>query len=121
MPTEAGHTTAIRASRVIGSDVCNPSGTKIGVIEDVVLDKTDNRIMFAVIGFGGLLGIGEKYHPLPWDTLDYEPSSDAYMVPFTKEQLEAAPSDTIEELTRNDGKTVRDSVFDYYQVERYWS
>ena len=56
-----------------------------------MLDKTSNGIMFAVIGFGGFLGIGEKYHAIPWSVLDYEKSRGGYVVPFTKEQLEAAP------------------------------
>lgn len=118
MPTVTGHTTAIRASRVIGTDVCNSSGDKIGTVEDVILDKTDNAIMFAVVGFGGLFGVGEKFHPIPWAVLDYSPDHNAFVVPYTKEQLEAAPADTIKELTKDDGRTIRDSVFDYYQVGR---
>lgn len=120
MPTLSGHTTAIRGSRVIGTDVCNTEGEKIGKVEDIVLDKTDNAIMFAVIGFGGFLGMGEKYHPIPWAVLDYSPDHHAYVVPYTKAQLEAAPSDSISELTRDDGRAIRDSVYDYYQVQRYW-
>ncbi|MBU2532382.1 MAG: PRC-barrel domain-containing protein, partial [Alphaproteobacteria bacterium] len=65
MPTATGHTTAIRASRVIGTNVYNSNGDKIGEVEDIILEKTANRIMFAVVGFGGFLGMGEKFHPLP--------------------------------------------------------
>jgi sporulation protein YlmC with PRC-barrel domain len=74
MATLAGHTEAIRASRVIGTSVYNTAGENIGTIEDVMLDKLSNGIMFAVIGFGGFLGIGEKYHAIPWSVLDYETS-----------------------------------------------
>src|SRR5690606_12136774 len=91
MPTATGHTEAIRAERVIGTEVKDTSGNSIGKIEDIVLEKTDNKIMFAVVGFGGLLGVGEKYHPLPWSALDYDPEQNAFVVPYTKEQLEAAP------------------------------
>lgn len=121
MPTLSGHTTAIRGTRVIGADVCNSEGEKIGRVEDLVLDKTDNRIMFAVVGFGGLMGVGEKFHPIPWAVLDFSPEHNAYVVPYTKEQLESAPSDTIEELTRDDGHAIRDHVFSYYSVEGYWN
>ena len=55
MPTASGHTDAIRASRVIGTEVYNAAGDHIGSIEDVMLEKTSNGIMFAVIGFGGFL------------------------------------------------------------------
>ena len=53
MPTASGHTTAIRASRVIGTAVKDNGGNVIGKIEDLILDKMDNAIMFAVVGFGG--------------------------------------------------------------------
>lgn len=121
MATVSGHTSAIRASRVIGTDVKDTQGNVLGKIEDVVLDKTDNAVMFAVVGFGGMLGLGEKYHPLPWSVLDYDEAEQAYVVPYSREQLKAAPSDSISELTRDDGAAHRDRAFDYYQVPKYWN
>jgi sporulation protein YlmC with PRC-barrel domain len=121
MAMTSGHTGAIRATKVIGTSVYNPSGDKIGKVEDVVLDKTSNNIMFAVVGFGGFLGMNEKFHPLPWSTLDYQKGRDGYVVNMTKEQLQAAPSDGINELTRGDGNSaLRDEVYDYYKAPRYW-
>jgi sporulation protein YlmC with PRC-barrel domain len=120
MPTESGHTCAIRAKRVLGTKVTDRSGKKIGEIEDVVLDKQSNSILFAVVGFGGFLGMAEKYHPVPWATLDYDESQGAYSVDFTKEQLQAAPAGSIDELTRNDGLQFRDRAYDYYKAARYW-
>ena len=120
MPTPSGHTDAIAASRVIGTEVYN-AGDHIGTIEDVMLEKTSNGIMFAVIGFGGFLGIGEKYHAVPWSVLDYEKDRGGYVVPFTKEQLRAAPAYSIDELTGNDGQRARDASFAYYNVDPYWS
>src|SRR5712675_1717723 len=119
MTTASGHTSAIRAKKVIGTSVHDGSGRKIGAIEDVVLDKQSDSIMFAVVGFGGFLGVGEKYHPIPWSSLDYSESAGAYVVPFTEDQLRAAPSGSIDELTREDGLTVRDRTFDYYKTPRY--
>ena len=92
MTTQAGHTSAIRASKVIGTNVYNGAGEKIGKVEDVVLDKQSNNIMFAVVGFGGFLGINEKFHPLPWSTLDYQKGKEGYIVNLTKEQLYSAPA-----------------------------
>lgn len=120
MVTASGHTTAIRARRVLGTDVKDKSGNKIGQIEDIVLDKKSNNIMFSVVSFGGFLGMGEKYHPLPWSALDYQPEENAYVVSYSKEQLKSAPSDSLEELTRNDGLAYRDQTYDYYKAERYW-
>ncbi len=118
MPTSTGHTAAIRAKKVIGTTVTDPSGKKIGEVEDLVLDKQSNSILFAVVGFGGFLGMAEKYHPLPWSALDYDPQAGSYIVDYTKEQLKAAPAGSIEELTRDDGLAYRDRVFDYYKVSR---
>jgi sporulation protein YlmC with PRC-barrel domain len=120
MSTATGHTQAIQASRVIGTEVYNTEGNHIGTIEDVMLDKTSNNIMFAVIGFGGFLGIGEKYHAIPWSVLDYEKSRGGYTVPFTREQLEAAPAHDINELTKEDGLAARDASYEYYKVPPYW-
>jgi sporulation protein YlmC with PRC-barrel domain len=121
MPTKSGHTRAIRANKVIGTTVRNAAGESIGKVEDVVLDKQSNYIMFAIVGFGGILGIGDKYHPVPWSTLNYDDVQDAYIVNFTKQQLAAAPADTLDELTRNDGSSYRNRTFDYYEVPHYWS
>ena len=121
MTTASGHTNAILASRVTGTKVRDGSGKDVGEVKDIVLDKTSNNIMFAVVSFGGFLGVGEKYHALPWAELNYDPSSNAYMVSWTKEQLQAAPSDSLNELTKTGAATTfRDRAFDYYKTPRYW-
>jgi len=120
MTTASGHTSAICAKKVLGTAVEDTTGKKIGEIEDIVLDKESNNIMFAVVGFGGFLGIGEKYHPLPWSMLDYNPEDNSYVVSVTKEQLQSAPADSIEALTQDDGLAFRDSAYNYYRAEKYW-
>ena len=120
MTTASGHTSAIRAKKVIGTSVKDTAGRKIGEIEDVVLDKKSNSILFAVIGFGGFLGMAEKYHPVPWTALDYDEDQGSYVVNYTKDQLQAAPAGSIDELTRDDGMQFRDRVYDYYKAPRYW-
>jgi sporulation protein YlmC with PRC-barrel domain len=120
MATASGHTSAIRAKKVIGTTVKDTTGKKIGEIEDVILDKMSNNIMFAVVGFGGFLGMSEKYHPIPWSALDYDEGENAYVVSYSKEQLKAAPAGSIDELTRDDGMTIRNKTYDYYKAPRYW-
>jgi sporulation protein YlmC with PRC-barrel domain len=120
MTTSSGHTSAIRATKVLGTKVQDPKGQKIGEVKDVVLDKESNNILFAVVSFGGFLGMAEKYHPLPWAALDYDESQNSYVVNYTKEQLQAAPAGSVEELTQNDGLTYRDRTYKYYKVDRYW-
>jgi hypothetical protein len=66
--------------------------------------------LFAVVGFGGFLGIGEKYHAVPWSLLDFDPKRGGYVVPFSKEQLRAARAYDIDELTKDEGYAARDNV-----------
>ncbi len=119
MPTASGHTKAIRAKKVIGTNVKDPAGKKIGEVEDVMLDKESNNIMYAVVGFGGFLGMAEKYHPIPWSALEFDEDEDAYVVNYTREQLESAPAASIEDLARDDGQ-FRERSYSYYKEPRYW-
>lgn len=118
--TPSGHTSAIRANKVIGTKVLNKAGENIGKVEDIVLDKLSSNILFAVVGFGGFLGIAEKYHPVPWSSLDYDEARQAYLVDFTREQLQTAPSDSLEALTRKDSGAFRERAHDHYQVPYSW-
>jgi sporulation protein YlmC with PRC-barrel domain len=121
MPTASGHTAAILASKVKGTTVYNNGGDKIGTIEDIVLDKMSNNIMFAVLGSGGVLGMGEKYRPIPWSVLDYDSDKGVYVVPLDKPTLEGAPAYRMEDLTRGDGNdAIRAKTFSYYNAPQYW-
>jgi sporulation protein YlmC with PRC-barrel domain len=120
MPTASGHTSAILASKVKGTSVYNQKGDKIGEVEDIVLDKLSNNIEFAVLGFGGFLGMGEKFHPMPWNLLDYSKEKGGYVVPMDKSVLEKAPAYDIDDLTKNDAN-VRTETYSYYGVPKYWS
>ena len=118
MPTPSGHSRAILASKVKGTDVYNTAGEKLGQVEDVVLDKMSNEIMFAVMGSGGLLGAGEKYYPVPWNVLNYDSDKDAYVVAFSADQLKQAPVYRREDLTRDDGAACAQATTAYYSSLR---
>ena len=120
MTTATGHTQAICARKAIGTNVYDRAGDKLGKIEDIVLDKLSNNIMFAVLGSGGVMGMGEKYRPSPWSELDYDTDKGGYVVSFTKDQLREAPADSLEALTKDDGLAYRDRAFKHYGTEQYW-
>ena len=120
MTTATGHTTAIRAGKAIGTNVYDRTGSKIGEVKDIVLDKTSPNILFAVVSFGGMLGMGEKYHPVPWSELDYEPDVGGYVVSFSADQLKSAPVDSLEALTKGDGHLYRDRAYQHYGTKPYW-
>jgi len=122
MPMESGHTAAILASKVKGTAVFNAAGEKIGHVEDIVLDKSSDRIMFVALGFGGVLGMGEKFYPVPWSVLDYDGEKEGYVVPLSKSEIEMAPAYDLKDLTRNDGDfdSMRSNSYAYYEVEGDW-
>jgi sporulation protein YlmC with PRC-barrel domain len=122
MTTASGHTSAILASKVKGTNVYNPAGDKIGHVEDVVLDKESDRIMFAALGFGGVLGVGEKFYPVPWSMLDYSKDKGGYVVPVNQAVLDKAPTYSMKDLITNDGEVgkMRESSYSYYNVKRDW-
>jgi sporulation protein YlmC with PRC-barrel domain len=120
MPTAKGHTTAIRASRVIGTDVFSADGKYVGEIEDVVLDKLSSNVMFAVVSFGGVLGMGERYNPIPWSTLTYDEKKDGYVLDATEEQLKKAPAHSMRELTASDAVAARNAAYKHFGAPQYW-
>jgi len=122
MTTASGHTSAILASKVKGTTVYDRSGDKIGHVEDVVLDKQSDRIMFAALGQGGVLGVGEKFFPVPWSMLDYSKDKGGYVVPVAQDVISKAPTYRLEDLTKNDGEfgKIRETSYDYFNVKRDW-
>jgi sporulation protein YlmC with PRC-barrel domain len=84
-----GH--AIAASQVNGTNVYNMTGEKLGSVYDVILDKASGKAEYAIMSFGGFLGIGDKYHPLPWSQLRYDTAQEGYVVNIDRNRLEGAP------------------------------
>jgi sporulation protein YlmC with PRC-barrel domain len=120
MTTPNGCNSAIRTRTVLGTSVFNRNGRKIGTVEDIVLDKTSSRIMFVVLGFGGLLGLGEHFHPIPWSRLDFDQLLGGYIVDIGDEQLRAAPHDSIDELTREYGAAYSEHEFNFCGARPDW-
>ncbi len=112
----------IASDKVEGTSVVRPNGDTIGEIERVMIDKRSGKVAYAVMSFGGILGIGESYYPLPWDMLKYNEALDGYEVDITEEQLRGAPSysgddDEFDWSNREWGTRVHD----YYNTRPYWS
>lgn len=89
------HGSVISASRVNGTDVYDLSDEKIGVIEDIMVDKRLGTVAYAVLSFGGFLGLDAKHYPLRWSMLRYNTQLEGYQVKLDKAALENAP--TVEE------------------------
>lgn len=112
--------TLINADKVKGTAVFNGSGEKLGTVNDIMIDKFNGNIAYAVMSFGGFLGMGEKHHPLPWDVLNYDESENGYVVNLSKEQLEAAPTIDSGQTDRLLDRQYGESIYSYYGVQPYW-
>lgn len=110
----------ISAGKVTGTNVYNTAGESLGEIYDVMLDKRSGRIAYAVMSFGGFLGIGEQYHPLPWATLKYDTKQRGYVVGLTTEQLQGAPTFAAGEQPFRD-RGAEQRIHDYYGAHPYWT
>jgi hypothetical protein len=124
-PTKTTATASDETTSLIGSDkvegtaVYGADGQKIGKIERVMLDKVSGKVAYAVLSFGGFMGMGEEYYPVPWSTLKYDTSLGGYRVNLTKDKLEKAPkysSSTGWNWNRENDRR----VYDYYRASPYW-
>ena len=103
----------IASDKVEGTTVYGTDGKKMGSVKKLMIGKRNGRVEYAVMSFGGFLGIGAEYHPLPWDALDYDTDKGGYVVPFGKDRLKDAPrysEDREPEWNREYGE----QVYGYY-------
>jgi sporulation protein YlmC with PRC-barrel domain len=105
----------IFASKVRHTPVFTTDGERIGHVEDLAIEKVGGSVAYAILSFGGFLGIGERYHPVPWSVLSYDPLRGGYVTALDKGQLEAAPSYALAELADiGDTERYRESIYSYY-------
>ena len=81
----------ISSDEVEGTKVYNTAGEKLGSVDDLMIDKVSGQIRYAVLEFGGFLGMGTDRYPLPWNMLKYDTAKEGYVVPLDKDKLESAP------------------------------
>jgi hypothetical protein len=93
----------IGSDKVDGTPVYGADDRKIGSVQRVMIDKVIGKVAYAVISFGGFLGMGEDYYPMPWTSLKYDTNLGGYRVGVTEEQLKGAPKYT--EIRSGIGRT----------------
>jgi sporulation protein YlmC with PRC-barrel domain len=81
----------ISSEKVEGTAVYDRKGEKIGSVHHLMINKYTGQVAYAVISFGGFLGIGAEYHPIPWRLLDYDEEVGGYVVDLDRQQLKNAP------------------------------
>lgn len=110
----------ISCDKVEGTAVQNRQGESLGSIDNIMIDKYTGKVAYAVMSFGGFLGIGERYHPLPWSVLKYDAGAGAYVVDLSKQVLEGAPTYGRDERVDWEDRAWGQRVHDYYGVSPYW-
>ncbi len=109
----------IGSDKVEGTAVYGADQKKIGTLERVMIDKISGKVAYAVVSFGGFLGMGEDYYPVPWVTLKYDTNLGGYLVNLARDKLEKAPKYTDStgwNWTRENDRR----VYDYYGAAPYW-
>ena len=109
----------IASNRVEGTAVYDREGEKLGRIENFMVDKRSGQAEYAVMSFGGFLGIGHDHYPIPWSKLTYEPEQGGYVVDLDREKLKDGPNYRAGEEPAFDRDYDR-RVHDYYGVSYSW-
>jgi len=117
-PTQTRETgTLIGSDKVEGTNVYRSNGDKVGQIERVMIDKRSGQVAYAVMSFGGFLGIGEDYYPLPWSLLTYNDRLGGYEINVTENQLRSAPKYGAGQTWDWSDTKRQQGVYDYYAVQ----
>ena len=119
--TDTRETLALIASdKVEGTPVRRSDGEKIGTIERVMIEKRSGKVAYAVMSFGGFMGLGEEYYTLPWSVLKYNTALDAYELNLTEDQLRGAPRRSPEGRDASFDRDWEEHVHRYYNATPYW-
>lgn len=114
---EATAATLVSSSDVTGTEVYGRDGSHIGTIDQLMIDKQSGKVAYALMSFGGFLGLGEDHHAVPWEKLNYDTSKHGFVTDITKEEVEGAPE------RHDDWHADRDwerRTHEHYGVPSYW-
>jgi sporulation protein YlmC with PRC-barrel domain len=121
-PVQEGHTSPfITSDKVEGMPVYDVHGKRIGKVERLMIDKLTGRIAYAILSFGGFLGIGKDHYPIPWSMLTYNEKPDGFQLDITEEELKNAPKIEPGENWEQTTGARNEDVYDYWEVRYYWT
>jgi sporulation protein YlmC with PRC-barrel domain len=113
--------TLLKGSTLIGGDVKNPQGENLGDIKDIVVDRASGRVVYAVVSFGGFLGLGEKLFAVPWGAFSQAaPNKDRFVLAVDKERLKNAPGFDSTNWPQMASRDWVSNLYTYYEVVPYW-
>tara|TARA_R110000737_G_C14486485_1_gene469443 strand:- start:325 stop:678 length:354 start_codon:yes stop_codon:yes gene_type:complete len=111
------HSSLVSSSNVNGTEVYGRDGSHIGSIDHLMIDKQSGKVAYAVMGFGGFLGIGEEHHPIPWNKLRYDSSKEGFMTDITEQDVKGAPARKDNWYADRDWEH---RTHEYYGAPMYW-
>ena len=106
--------TLISSDKVDGTAVYNLEQEKLGKIRNLMIDKISGEVAFAVLSFGGVLGMGDNFYPIPWKMLQYDVSLGGYIVDIDRQVLEGAPKYATDNAVDWVSPAYGRSIDDYY-------
>jgi len=110
----------IASDRVEGTAVRRSDGKKIGTIQRLMIDKVSGNVAYAILSFGGILGIGQKHLPVPWSSMQYSPSLEAYEINLTDDELAKAPFYAADKEFDWGNRSREAEIHAYYGARTYW-
>jgi PRC-barrel domain. len=110
----------IGSDKVEGTAVYRSNGDRIGTIDRLMLDKLSGKVAYAVMSFGGFLGIGDDHYPVPWSLLTYNTDLGGYEVNISDAQLRGAPRFGQGEDWERYDRDRETALYSYYGVTPYW-
>jgi sporulation protein YlmC with PRC-barrel domain len=111
----------IESDRVEGTKVYDPNGTSIGSIKRLMIEKISGRVSYAVMTFGGFLGLGEEEYAIPWNSLTYDTNLGGYRTAITEQQLRGAPNFYRSADYDWTDRQREQELHDYYGAPYYWA
>lgn len=116
----SGHSAVMTASEITGTKVRNLEGEDVGHIEELVLEKDAGTVRYAVLSFGGFLGIGDRLFAVPWSSLQYSAAEEKFILDVHKERLKDAPGFDKDHWPNFSDSKYGTQLHDYYGVPPWW-
>lgn len=111
----------LSAGTMIGDTVRNPQGEDLGTIEEIMLDVETGRTAYAVLSFGGFLGLGDKLFAIPWKALSLDAENHQFVLDVDRETLENAEGFDKDDWPQFADRTWGTRIHEYYGQTPYWT
>ncbi len=117
MATASRNFNLVSSEDVEGTSVYDPNGNKIGQIDHLMIDKVSGQVRYAVMSFGGFLGLGHSHYPMPWNAISYDTAKEGFVANVTEQQLRDAPEFSDDSWGDRDWEARWHS---HFQTKPYW-